>query len=574
MASLGIGETRGQGERQVDLNAMEAGATDYLEKNRLDAALLERSIRYAISHWDYQAELERRVAERTAELNEANQALRLSEGRFRQALTNAPLPVMLLDDRERILLLSQTWLDITGYREEELRTVEDWAERAYGDQKETALASIRKTLKQKPERALSEFFIRTASNTQRVWMFAASSLGQLSDGRTLYIYMANDVTERQQAEQALRNADRRKDEFLAVLAHELRNPLSPIRTGLEIMKHTTDPAHLREVRDTMERQVTQMTRLIDDLLDVSRITLGRMELRKQVVELEEIVQNACEASQPFIDSEQHTLHVKLPDEPAHLHGDPARLAQVLANLLNNAAKYTPSGGQIWLTAEREEGKVVIAVRDNGLGIPAEMLHTIFEMFSQIDRSLETGYKGLGIGLTLVKSLVEMHGGSIKVASEGRGRGSEFTVTLPTCPSPTDKPIPPEQLKEKSTTHVARKILVVDDNKDAARGLARLLQLTGNEVSVAYDGEHAIEAVMADRPAVVLMDIGMPKLNGYDAAVRIRSQPGGKEIVLVALTGWGQQEDRRRAKEAGFDYHLVKPVEPNELSQLIEQLETR
>jgi PAS domain S-box-containing protein len=563
----------GQGEREVDLEAMEAGATDYLEKNRLDVALLERAIRYAVTHWNYQTELERRVEERTLELETANRALRMSESRFRQALANAPMPVMLIDDREEILLLSQTWLDITGYRVEELETIEDWANLAHGEQSQQALDQLRKILRDKPDRELAEFSIHTATGTTRQWMFAASSLGELSDGRSLYICMANDVTERQHAEQALRDADRRKDEFLAVLAHELRNPLSPIRTGLEIMKRTSDPAQLEEVRDTMERQTIQMTRLIDDLLDVSRITRGRLELRSEVLELASVVRSALEATGPFIESEGHTLHVQLPDRPAYIHADPARLAQVLSNLLNNAAKYTHAGGEIWLTAQTRDGQVEITVRDTGMGIPPHNLNSIFEMFSQIDRSLESGYKGLGIGLTLVKSLVEMHRGTISVASEGPGKGSQFTVVLPIVPDPSPKPAEVIMV-DHDESGIKRKILVVDDNRDAAQGLARLLELSGNEVSLAFDGEGAIESVESNRPGVVLMDIGMPKVNGYDAAIRIRSQSWGKSVVLVALTGWGQAEDRRRTKEAGFDYHLVKPVEPAELDQLLDRLDSK
>ena len=384
-----------------------------------------------------------------------------------------------------------------------------------------------------------------------------------------YIGTIIDMTERRQAEEPLREADQRKDEFLAILAHELRNPLAPIRTGLELMRLADDDAVLmEEVRGTMERQTQHMVRLIDDLLDVSRITRGTIELRKSPVELSSIVEQALETARPIIEEQGHRLSVELPKQSLVLDADPARLAQVISNLLNNAAKYMDAGGEVRLVAERDDDQVVFRVIDHGIGIPADMQHRIFDMFAQVDRSLERSHGGLGIGLTLVKRLVEMHGGTVTVSS-GVATGSEFAVFLPLrsavnrdSTSNAGAGIP---------TAVRRRILVVDDNESAARVLSLLLKAFGNDVRLAYDGLAAVEMAAEYRPDLVLMDIGMPKLNGYDAARQIRQQPWGKQLVLAALTGWGQEEDKLRTREAGFDYHFVKPIDAEVLRRLLAEL---
>ena len=401
-----------------------------------------------------------------------------------------------------------------------------------------------------------------------------------------YVKVCRDLSERQQAKEqiasvaienarlvdSLREADRRKDEFLATMAHELRNPLAPIRNGLQIMRLTgTSGAAAEQVRTMMERQLTQLMRLVDDLLDVSRITRGRVELRKEWVELAAVMQSAVETSRPLIEAARHELSVTLPPEPIHLDADLTRLAQVFSNLLNNAAKYTEQGGHIWLTAERHGGEVVVKVRDSGLGIPADMLPKIFEMFTQVDHNQERAQGGLGIGLSLVQRLVEMHEGSVEAHSEGPGRGSEFTVRLPVARVSASLQPPPKGEGEKTIAPVKRRILVVDDNQDAADSLSKLLSLTGMEVRTAYDGLEAVEAAAAFHPDVILLDIGLPKLNGYEVARRIREQPWGKDIVLVALTGWGQEEDRRRSQGAGFNAHLVKPVDFVALQQFLAAL---
>jgi signal transduction histidine kinase/ActR/RegA family two-component response regulator len=384
---------------------------------------------------------------------------------------------------------------------------------------------------------------------------------------------ANQATvalQHKRAEAVLQETDRRKDEFLAILAHELRNPLAPLRNALHVLRLASpNPETLEHTRGIMERQVQQMVHLIDDLLDISRITRGKVELRKERVELAAAIQDALEACRPLIEAAGHDLAVSLPPEPIVLDADPTRLAQVFSNLLNNAAKYTPRGGSIRLTAERQGDEVVVKIRDTGIGIPADMLPRVFEMFTQVDRSLERSQGGLGIGLSLVRGLIELHGGSVEARSEGPGRGSELLVRLP-----VHAPVRAAHAAAGGSRQAAaprRRILVVDDNRDAADSLALLLTLQGSEVRTAYDGLEAIDAAAAFDPDVVLSDLGMPRMSGYEAAQKIREQCSGR-VVLVAMTGWGQEEDKRRSSEAGFDFHLVKPVALDALEQLLASLE--
>lgn len=367
----------------------------------------------------------------------------------------------------------------------------------------------------------------------------------------------------------LREADRRKDEFLAILAHELRNPLAPLRNGLQIIRLAEhDEEAVEQARLMMDRQLRQMVHLVDDLLDLSRISRGKIQLRKERIELGKIVQQAVETSRPLLDQGNHELTITVPSTPTYVDADITRLAQVFSNLLNNAAKYTERGGQIRLTVERTEADVVLTVKDNGIGIPAHLLPNVFEMFTQIDGNLERSQGGLGIGLSIVKRLVEMHGGAVEAKSEGHGMGSEFIVRLPLAPSvlPTRSD---DGAAPRSTNRC--RILVADDNRDAAMSLAMMLKLMGNEAQAAHDGLEAVDVAAKFRPDLVLLDIGMPRLNGYDTARQIRQQSWGKEMVLVALTGWGQEEDRRKSHEAGFDFHLVKPVEFAALNNLLAKL---
>ncbi|MGH7805719.1 MAG: hybrid sensor histidine kinase/response regulator [Candidatus Binatia bacterium] len=378
--------------------------------------------------------------------------------------------------------------------------------------------------------------------------------------------------ERERAAEALKQADRRKDEFVAVLAHELRNPLAPIRNSLHILRlqSENDPA-TRRVREMMERQVNHMVRLVDDLLEVSRISSGKIELRKERVELTTIVDNAVETSQPLIDAFRHRLTIELPYEPIVIEGDPVRLAQVIGNLLNNAAKYSDESGQIWLKAERRGPMACVSVRDNGAGIAPEVLPHVFNLFMQGDRSPSRSPSGLGIGLTLVKTLVEMHGGTVEALSDGLGHGSEFVICLPIVESGTPA-AHAEPADDTGQPLRRRRVLVVDDNRDAADSLGLLLQLLGADVRIAYDGPTALREAATYHPSAVLLDIGMNEMDGYEVARRLREDPDLREVTLVALTGWGQYEDRTRSRLAGFDHHLIKPADVAALEELLLSLD--
>jgi signal transduction histidine kinase/CheY-like chemotaxis protein len=376
----------------------------------------------------------------------------------------------------------------------------------------------------------------------------------------------------------LAGADRRKDQFLAMLAHELRNPLAPIRNAVELMRQveTIDPT-FQPAREMVERQVKHLARLVDDLLDVSRITHGSIRLRKEAVDLGDVVERAIEATRALIDSRGHELTLRLPTDPIRLEADPTRLEQVIANLLNNAAKYTMPGGHIWVTAEVEGGEAKVRVRDNGIGVPPDVLDRVFEPFVQSEGSLARSEGGLGIGLTLVRSLVEMHGGRVEAHSPGLGQGSEFMVRLPArlparmparLPSETATPVPAPDAPFASR---GLRVLVVEDNVDAAESLAALVRLWGHEVDVVHDGLTAIDAAREMRPEVVLLDIGLPGLDGYQVARKLREDVGLDGTMLVAMTGYGQPEDRRRSREAGIHHHFVKPVEPFVLRTLLANL---
>jgi PAS domain S-box-containing protein len=382
--------------------------------------------------------------------------------------------------------------------------------------------------------------------------------------------IVRDITVRKQAEAALREVDRRKNEFLAMLAHELRNPLAPIRNAVQVLllKGSHDP-DLKWSRDVISRQVAHMARLLDDLLDVSRISHRKLELRKERIELAEVIGNAVETSRPLIDSGGHDLAVVLPSAPVYLQADSVRLAQVFANLLNNAAKYTQPGGHIRLTAERQGSDVVVTVQDDGMGIAADMLPRIFDMFSQGDRVVERYQGGLGIGLSLSRGLVELHGGSIEARSDGPDQGSEFIIRLSAIVGPEATPAPPEEAPPAAAPQY--QILIADDLKDSTDSLALLFKVLGHEVHTAYDGEAALREAARLKPEVLLLDIGMPKLNGYEVCRRIRQQAWGREILIIALTGWGQEDDRRRTEEAGFDHHIVKPVDPAVMMKLLTTL---
>jgi PAS domain S-box-containing protein len=424
------------------------------------------------------------------------------------------------------------------------------------------------------KRIESSEFVHVRKDGKRVDVaLSLSPIKDASGAVTGASAIGRDVTERRRLEEELRRqaqqltaADRRKDEFLAMLAHELRNPLAPLRNALQIMKMSEAAGPLVEsARQMMERQVQQLVRLVDDLLDVSRITRGKIQLRKEPVELATVVAHAVETSRALLEARKHEVTVSLPPEPLWLEADLTRLAQVFANLLNNAAKYTEEGGHICLTAERRGDDVVLRVNDTGTGMTQEMLTLAFDLFAQADRSLDRSQGGLGIGLTLVRSLVHLHGGAVQAFSDGPGKGSEFVVRLPALGQTRPAGRIPE---ERNGPWPSRRILVVDDNEDAAESLAQFLRMKGQEVRTAYRGPAALEAAGAFLPEVVLLDIGMPGMDGYEVARRLRRESGLEKILLVALTGYGREEDRRRSREAAIDHHLVKPVDPEALGTLL------
>jgi len=394
-------------------------------------------------------------------------------------------------------------------------------------------------------------------------------------GRRYFTGIIRDITERKRLERELHKrvaeldeTGHRKDEFLAMLAHELRNPLAAINTAMQLSTMSGVQDQINWSMEVINRQVKHLTRLIDDLLDVSRITRGKVELRKEKIDAYPVINGALEAIRPLIKQRNHELIVSL-RAGLRLDADPTRLEQILVNLLANAAKYTESGGTIWFTAGHEGNDIVIKVRDTGIGIPPEKLPQMFELFAQGDRSLARSEGGLGIGLTLVRSLAEMHGGSVTATSEGPGKGSEFMVRLPAVAARAEE-IPRLPAKTPQANAHRARILIVDDNVDMVRGLVRLLELLGHDVQTAYDGPTAVEAARVHRPEFVLLDLGLPGMDGYQVATRLRQEQGSQDAVIIAVTGYGQEDDRCRSREAGFDHHLVKPIDHNVLVTLISQ----
>jgi PAS domain S-box-containing protein len=554
-------------------------ADDQRDLRDVNEALIAMSVRQ--HELIEEADLARREAESLSrELRASEERLRESERRFRTFADTAPAILRITEPDGSCSFLSRSWYEYSGQAETEALGL-GWLNAVHPDDRDASWRIFLEANRQQKPFSL-DYRLRRADGEYR-WAIDAGRPRFDGGGQFLgYIGSVIDVHERKQAEEDLKEADRRKTEFLAMLAHELRNPLAPIRNALQVMRLTASRGRERpeneavaSVSEMMERQVGQLVRLVDDLLDVSRISRGKIELRRERSELASIIHHAVEAARSLVQCMGHDLTITLPPQPIYLSGDSARLTQVVGNLLNNACKFTDKGGRIWLTVERasrgrERPEAVIRVRDSGIGIAAHQLPRIFDMFMQIDTSLERSTSGLGIGLSLVKNLVEMHGGTVEAHSRGIGQGSEFVVRLPI---PVETPTPtPEPTVSEPTPATIRRILVVDDNRDSAESLAMLLQLAGNETHTAHDGLEAVEAAATFKPDVVLLDIGLPKLNGYEAARRIREQLRRKGTVLVALTGWGQEEDRERSREAGFDGHMVKPVQYEALMKLLTEVE--
>ena len=498
---------------------------------------------------------------------DSSEALRASENRVRAVFDQAAVGILIADLSGRLLEINPRLCQILERNCEQLyvMTCEDLT---HPDDRSRNKALMQEVAEGKR----AEFTIETRyarNNGAWIWVNVAVTPLRDASGRIQQLLgVIEDIHARKTAEEALRDADRRKDEFLATLAHELRNPLAPIRNSLHILRlGGSDSGAAERVHETIERQVNQMVRLVDDLMEVSRITRGKIEIRRELIEVAAVVRSAVETSKPLIEEARHQLAISLPAEPLMLDADPLRISQVLANLLNNAAKYTPQGGQIWLTVRSEGSTVALSVRDTGVGIVTEMLSKVFDLFTQADRTYDRAQGGLGIGLTLVRSLVDMHGGSVEARSDGSGHGSEFIVRLPLA---VGRPAVQEQRRTDILCEsvAGRRVLVVDDSSDAANSLKMLLQLLGADVQSSNNGLAALETLETYRPAIVLLDIGMPGMDGYEVARRMRQLSVGQEATLIALTGWGQEEDRRKSNEAGFDHHLVKPVDLGALQALL------
>lgn len=510
---------------------------------------------------------------------ELEDAVSKNEERFRLAAEAVNGIIYDIDYVTNRLERTRGLLEVLGYQPQEVpATNEWWLAQMHPEDRPGIQEAYKQLLASELLEFQYEYRLRHRDG-RWIYLMDRSVITRDQDGRAIrQVGCAMDITQIREAEEALKFADRRKDEFLAMLAHELRNPLAPIRNAVEVMRHFSSPdPEMERMRDIIERQTELLTRLVDDLLDVSRITQGRIALRKERVDLHTIIDRAVETSRPLIDARKHRLTLALPSAPIEVEGDLVRLAQALSNLLNNAAKYTPSGGDIRLTADVNEGEVTVRVKDSGVGIAPEDLPQVFGLFSQVDRSLDRTQGGLGIGLTVVHSLIEMHGGRVEAFSEGTGKGSEFVVHLPLMKqvgrAANASPFPIEEEESQLQPSPYYRVLVVDDNVDSAESMTMLLKFAGHQVQMAFDGLSALRVARSFLPQVVLLDIGLPKMNGYEVASELRKENGLEKAVLIALTGYGQAEDRQRSKLAGFDHHLTKPVDYDRLSSLIDSLVT-
>jgi PAS domain S-box-containing protein len=500
-------------------------------------------------------------------------ALRESERLYRAIGESIDYGVWVCDPEGRNIYASPSFLRLVGLTQEECSEF-GWRSVLHPDDAEKTIAAWKECVRT-GEFWDSEHRFRSVDGRWYPTLARGVPVKDENGKITAWAGINLDISRLKHVEDELRIADRRKDEFLATLAHELRNPLAPICNALQVLKMShVDAVVSQQTHEMIERQVQHLVRLVDDLLDVSRVMRGKIDLRKEFVELQSVVARAVETAQPMIETRQHRLEVRLPNESLRLFADPVRLTQVVGNLLLNAAKYTEANGRIWLTVERSDGELLLKVRDNGIGIAPDMLHHIFDLFVQADHSFTKAQGGIGVGLTLVKKLVEIHAGTVEALSDGLGKGCEFIVRLPLTGDKRHEAHDKEKREQGADQRSGRRMVVVDDNQDAAVSLAMLLKLKGHEVRVAHSGPAALEMVKVYTPDVVFLDIGMPQMDGYEVARRMREMTGLEKVVLAALTGWGQQEDRRRTAEAGFDHHLVKPLELNALDGILADLKQR
>lgn len=510
--------------------------------------------------------LEKNVEKRLA----IARTLRRRYRRIRHLADTVPTLFWAANPNGACTFVNQEWVSFTGQSKRALLG-EGWMTLVHPDEREHVRGMLA-VAAQRPEGFTMLYRLRHRDGSYR-WLIHSGRPRRNRRGElTGYIGSLLDITQEKQAEEALREADRRKDEFIATVAHELRNPLAPIRNSVQILCQKNAPEGMRKkAREMIDRQVSLLARLVDDLLDTSRITLGRLVLQTTEIDLKEVIDDAVEASRPLIEASQHTLSIDLPPEPVYVDADQTRLTQVFTNLLNNAAKYTPRGGHIFLAAARENDTVVVKVRDTGIGLPPDMQRRVFDMFVRVDDSPERAQSGLGIGLTLARNLIELHGGHIEAHSEGVGCGSEFVVTLPVCNRPPRAVTARGEsaLIPKASQDRPYRILVVDDNVDAAESLGLLLRSAGHETYLAHDGQQAVEASARLHPDVIILDIELPRLDGYEVARTIRMRgSNGRGPRIIALTGWGQDGDKHRARDVGFDEHLTKPVDPVVLTRLL------
>ena len=529
--------------------------------------------RHSPSRRDMQvADVCARHAADSIEAYHGRQALRESERLYRAIGESIDYGVWVCDPEGRNLYQSESFLRLVGKTAEEHGGF-GWLDVLHPDEREEN-ARAWKECARSGAMWSSEQRVRGADGEWHPILVRAVPVRGERGEIEAWAGISLDISEMKMVENELRELDQRKNEFLATLAHELRNPLAPLRNGLEVMRLAgNNTAAVEKARAMMERQLGQMVRLVDDLLDVSRVSRGKIELRREHVELSSVLTNALETSQPLMAARGHEFVVDLSDDRVMVNADVTRLSQVFWNLLSNAAKYTEPGGRIELALRASGDEVAVSIKDNGIGIPRDMQSRVFDIFTQVNRSLEKSQGGLGIGLSIAKRLVEMHGGTITVKSDGHRQGSEFVVRLPAKVEPR-----PRAAGSGAPRSVAKgprhRILVADDNADSAMTLSLMLEVMGNEVLVANDGQEAVELAASFQPDTILMDIGMPRMNGYDACEAIRAHPWAAGIYMVALTGWGQDEDKIRSREAGFDRHLVKPVEPLTLERLIQGLPVR